>query len=110
EDRVLAIPQRERQAQALFRVADTGESVLTPAIRAAARVIVREIIPGVSSRRVVLAHGSPLPLAEIRAPESPGRLALLLQPAIFGGHTLRSAARPDPPHGHCTATTNARTT
>ena len=69
EDRVAAVPQREREAQAAARSSlMPGDAVLTPAVGARARVIVREVVPGVAAGAVVLAHRAPLALAEIRAP------------------------------------------
>jgi hypothetical protein len=80
QDRVLAVPQGERQAQALATVADAGDTVLAPAVGARARLAVREILPGLAVSAVVLAHGAPLPLAQIRPPQLPRGLAL----GIFG--------------------------
>ena len=80
QDRVLAVPQGERQAQALLVVGDAGDAVLAPAVGAGAGVVVREVVPGIAVRAVVLAHRAPLPLAEIRAPEAPALLA-----AVGGG-------------------------
>ncbi len=106
QERVFAVPECERQAQPLFRVADAGESVLAPAIGTAACVVVRKVVPRVSIRRVVLAHRSPLALADIRSPEPPRWLALLLQPAVFssgrchGRHNADIAFRVDPVDRH----------
>src|SRR5713226_4429793 len=71
ENRVTAVPQREGQTEPLLVVADAGEPVLAPAIRAAAGMVMREVVPGVAVRAVVLAHGAPLALAEIRPPLPP---------------------------------------
>jgi hypothetical protein len=73
EDRIRAVPEGYRKAQKLLVVTKSREAVLTPAIYAAACVVVREIIPSVSVLAVVLADGAPLSLAKIRAPLSPGR-------------------------------------
>ena len=85
EDRVLAVPQREGKAQALLVVGDAGEAVLAPAIGARARLVVGEVVPGVAVVAVVLAHGSPLALAQIRSPFFPRRLplAVLLESDMF---------------------------
>ena len=40
EDRVLAVPEREREAEPLLVVGDAGEAVLAPAIGARARLVV----------------------------------------------------------------------
>jgi hypothetical protein len=46
ENRVLAVPQRQREAQALVVVGETCQTVLAPAIRPGARLIVAEVVPG----------------------------------------------------------------
>ncbi len=71
EDRVGAVPQREREAQLLLVVADAGDAVLAPAVGARARVIVRQVLPRGPVGAVVLAHRAPLPLGQIRAPQAP---------------------------------------
>jgi hypothetical protein len=94
EDGVAAVPQGERQAQALAVVADAGEAVLPPAIGPAARQVVREVRPGVAVGAVVLADGAPLALAQVRPPAAPRLPAetVLLQTLAFG-------ARGPCPHG-----------
>ena len=72
EKSILAIPQRERETQALSLVADTEQPVLVPPVGATARVVVREILSGVAAGAIVLANGSPCALGEVRTPESPG--------------------------------------
>src|SRR5262245_22275399 len=76
ENRVLAIPQRQRKAQALVVVGKTRQTVLAPAIRAGARLIVAEVVPGIAVFAVVFAHGSPLALAQVGAPLPPQDPAL----------------------------------
>ena len=92
QDRVSAVPQGQREAQPLAAVADAGDAVLAPAVGARARLIVREVLPGVAVRAVVLAHRAPLALAEIRPPQLPARRAarVLGEADAFGGR----------PHGH----------
>jgi hypothetical protein len=79
EDRIFAIPKCQGDAQMLFAIAKAANSVFSPAIRAAGRVVVREIVPRVSIGAVVLAHGAPLALTYIRTPLAPG----LLVPVCF---------------------------
>jgi len=74
QNRILAVPQRQRQTQALLVIAETGEAVLAPAIDAAARVIVREVVPRVAMLAVVLADGAPLAFAEVWTPLFPREL------------------------------------
>ena len=71
EDRVAPVPQGQTQAQPLLDVREPGESVLPPPVRPGPGVIVREIRPCLPVGAVVLAHGAPLPLAEVRPPEVP---------------------------------------
>src|SRR5207302_1965293 len=47
QDRVLAVPERDGEAQTLLPVAEPADSVLAPAIRAARRVLMREVVPGI---------------------------------------------------------------
>src|SRR5262249_48444423 len=71
EDRIAAVPQRQREAQAALAIADPEEAVLAPAVGAAARVVVREVGPRVAVGGIVLAHRRPLALREVRAPALP---------------------------------------
>ena len=89
EDRVLAVPQGQREAEALLVIGNAGDAVLAPAVGARAGMIVGEEIPGVAAFAVVLAHGSPLALAEVGPPLLPGDLLLpgLFKSDMFGCHT-----------------------
>jgi hypothetical protein len=71
EDRIAAIPQGDRQAQQLPVIGKAGDAVLAPTIGAAARLVMRELIPRGSTGTVVLADRPPLSLAEIGAPATP---------------------------------------
>ena len=72
QDRVGAVPERERQAQPLALVADSRDPVLAPPVSPRARLVVREVVPGVAVVAVVLADRAPLALAQVRAPGLPG--------------------------------------
>src|SRR6185312_13208594 len=50
---------------------EARETVLPPAVCARAGVVVREVLPRRSPGAVVLAHGAPLALADVRAPLVP---------------------------------------
>src|SRR5262249_39979600 len=63
--------ERERERDAAVVIADSEQPVLAPAVGAAARVVVREVVPAVAVAGVVLAHGRPLAFGEIRAPALP---------------------------------------
>src|SRR5262249_13843761 len=71
QDRILPVPQRQGEAEPLLVVGDARQAVLAPAVGSGARVVVREIVPGITVLAVVLPHGPPLPLAEVRPPPSP---------------------------------------
>src|SRR6202011_389158 len=88
EDRILPVPQGQAQAQPLLHVAEPSQPVLPPAVGPGPRVVVRQVIPRLAVRAIVLAHRSPLALADIRAPPVP--LARLAQPVL-------QPAAPGPP-------------
>ncbi len=71
QDRVAPVPEGERQTQQLLVVADAAQAVLAPAIGARPRLVVGEVRPRLAVGAVVLAHGAPGPLAQIRAPAPP---------------------------------------
>ena len=104
EDGVLAVPEREREAEPLPVVGDAGQSVLAPVIGARARLVVAEVVPGVAVVAVVLAHRAPLPLAEIGSPFPPRgglgtgflqatTLGVHLQPSLIQVLSSRGVAR-----------------
>src|SRR4029077_7868365 len=74
---IRAVPQCERQAHQLFGIGYARDSILAPSIGAAARMVVRKVFPGGAVGAVVLAHGAPLPFAQIRTP---------VLPAVTAGH------------------------
>ena len=86
EDRVTPVPKGQREAQPLLDVTKAGEPVLAPAVRARARVVVRQIVPGVPVGAVVFADCAPLPFAEVRAPQIP--VAGLVQTKVEATETL----------------------
>ena len=71
QNRVLAVPQRERKAEPLLVVREPCEPVFAPAVGAGPRLVMGKVSPGVAVVAVVLPHGSPLPLAQVRAPFPP---------------------------------------
>src|SRR5262249_22471442 len=85
EDRVIAVPEGDREAEEALRIREAAESVFAPAVGATARVLEGEVIPGVAVSRVVFANGAPLPAAQVRPPAGPvgGRVG---QPVAFGSH------------------------
>ena len=71
QDRVAPVPQRQPQADMLLIIAKPANPVLAPAIGAAAGMVMRERGPSIPIRAVILAHGAPLPLGQIRPPAPP---------------------------------------
>src|SRR6516164_6106654 len=71
QDGVAAVPQGETETQQQPIIAKPADPVLAPAIGAAARMVVRKIFPSVAVLAVILAHRSPLALAEIGPPAPP---------------------------------------
>jgi hypothetical protein len=88
EDWVAAVPRCKRKAEQLLFIADAGDAILAPVIRAGSGLVMGEIVPGLSILAVVLSNRSPLPLAQVRTPFSPfGRtIAGFLQPGSFLCH------------------------
>src|SRR5205085_2522904 len=68
QDRIALVPKGYREADEAAVVGEAEEAVLTPAISAAPRMVVREVSPRVALRGVILADGSPLALRKVRAP------------------------------------------
>src|ERR1035438_6029581 len=71
QHRVFAVPKRQREAEPALAIGDAEQPVLAPTIGAAAGMVVREVIPDRAVRRIILPHGGPLALGEIRAPAFP---------------------------------------
>src|SRR5277367_3811150 len=87
EDRIFAVPQRDREAQHAVNVANPGQTVLAPTVCARARLVMREIVPGIAVLAVVFADGAPLPLAKVGTPFFPRNLGLVAfsQASALGG-------------------------
>ena len=94
QDRVPLVPQRKSQAQPLLVVADPGDAILSPAVRARPRLIMAEIRPRVLAVAVVLPDRPPLALAEIRSPGPPRNAGPgLKQPPFLGRQRGRIGQR-----------------
>ena len=87
QNRIAPIPHRDREADLLMPVRNARDSVFVPAVGFGASVIVRDIFPSGAVLAIVLAHGSPGALAEIRSPALPMRLAVsgFFESLMFGG-------------------------
>ena len=104
QDRVLAVPQGQAQAQPLLHVTEPGQPVLPPAVGPGPRVIMRQVVPRLAVRAVVLAHRAPLALADIRSPPVP--LARLAQPVLQPpepSHPIPFSTHGRPLSSRCTA-------
>ena len=85
ENRVPGVPEGQAEAEVLAVIGNASDPVLTPAVGARPGMIMREEIPGVPVFAVVLAHGAPLSLREVRSPLFPGDGpgAGFLEPTVF---------------------------
>src|ERR1051326_3788688 len=85
ENRIVAIPKRQRKANHLMAIANSGEPVFVPAKSARACMVVGKIIPGIAVGTIVFAHRAPGTLAQIRTPTLPMFLELprLFEPPCF---------------------------
>ena len=90
QNRIAPIPERQREAKPAFTIRDAEQSILSPAIGPAARVLEGKILPAISISRVVLAHRAPLALRQIRPPALPilDPLCILGQALIFGAYRI----------------------
>src|SRR5262249_31451410 len=101
EDGVLAVPQGQGEAEVLVTVTDAGQAILVPAIGPRAGMIMREIVPGIAVRAVVLADRPPGPLRHERPPAVPVPLMLAVHQeanslaCVVNAHA--NAARVAPP-------------
>src|SRR5262245_19133671 len=91
QDRILAVPEGDTEAQELVAIAEPAERILAPAIRPAARVIVGEIFPGAAVSAVVFTHGSPGAIADVGAPPLPP--LAILQALVFRRRVERALHR-----------------
>ena len=60
ENRVIPVPQCQREAESSFLITDACEPVFPPPVRTGAGVIMRKIAPGLAPRAVILPNGAPL--------------------------------------------------
>ena len=88
QNRVTSIPKREGETETLFEIGDAADAILAPAVRTRARVVMREIIPRLARRAVILTHCAPRPLAQVRSPEIPAlsEAVILCDTALLGVH------------------------
>src|SRR3989454_6256408 len=101
EDRIAAVPERQRQAEPSVVVGDPGDPVLAPPVRPRSGMVVGEGVPGRPKRAVVLANGPPLALGQVRPPPLPvGRAVLgFVESQLFPCHGLSCAQSLDTRQG-----------
>ena len=71
ENRIVAVPEGRREAKPAIAIAETQQAVFAPAVDAGAGMIVREVVPRIAIRRIVLPHCPPLALAQVGPPKIP---------------------------------------
>ena len=92
EDGIALVPEGKGKAKPFFEIRNSSDSIFAPAVGAGACVVMREIIPGVAVRAVILPYRAPLPFAQIRPPQMPVLFAIviLLEALLFGVHEIRT--------------------
>ena len=75
ENRIAAIPERQREAKPALAIANAQQTIFTPAIGSTASLVVRELLPGIAVLGVIFPDRSPLSLGQIRPPALPVALA-----------------------------------
>ena len=71
QDRIPAIPKRDREAELLLVIGNSGQTIFSPAVGAGTRLVMTEVVPRIPVLAVVFAYCSPLPFAEIGSPFLP---------------------------------------
>ena len=71
QNRIALIPQRHDKAEPAFAIGEAQQAIFAPAIRPAARMIMREITPAIPVGGIILPNRSPLPLGKIGSPAFP---------------------------------------
>jgi hypothetical protein len=56
QDWILEVPHSDRKAERLLVIRNAGDAVLTPSIRTRTRLIVTEVVPGISVFAVVFTN------------------------------------------------------
>ena len=71
ENRIASVPEREREAEPLTVIRNSGQPVLAPMIGTRTSLIMAEVRPGIAVVTVILANGPPLTFAEVGSPTLP---------------------------------------
>ena len=70
EDRILPVPQRQREAEPLAVVGNAGQAVFAPAVGARTGLVVGEVVPGIAACRCSPRARCPTAARSGRAPTS----------------------------------------
>ena len=92
EDWIFPVPKGEGEANVLVAIRNAPDAVFPPAIGAAARMVVGQVLPSGAVEAIILADRTPLALGEVGSPALPIRfvLAILFQSNFFFSHALLS--------------------
>src|SRR5262245_4189705 len=85
QNRVPSIPEREGKAKCEVFVREPRNAILAPTVGARASLVMRQIIPGITTWTVVLPDRAPLTFAQVGSPLSPMNIvnARFLQPLVL---------------------------
>jgi hypothetical protein len=84
EDRVLAVPQSQGEAESLLVIGNAGQAVLAPTVSARAGLVVAEVIPGIAAFAIVFADRPPIAVRSGTVPTS-SRATWVHGPLRVGG-------------------------
>src|SRR2546430_6712967 len=79
------MPEGPGEAEPLLVVGNSCQTIFAPAISTRTRLVMRQIVPGITVRAIILAHRAPLPVGEVRTPQVP---ALFLRIIFFDTRLL----------------------
>src|SRR6266446_10392461 len=88
QNRVVAVPERQRKAKPGFLIGDASQTIFTPPISTRTGVIMGKVIPGGAALTVILANRTPLPIAQVGSPQPPRGFSIAnsIQSLFLLGH------------------------
>ena len=92
----MTVPEREREAESAFAIRDPQQTIFSPAVSAAPRMLVGKISPRIASLGIVFANGGPLTFGEVGTPPFPVFCpgSIFLQTLKFFVHMLITESTP----------------